>query len=494
MIVAFFSHAFKNFIRSSSFGKEISVQLALGLIALVVLGYSLAFGFALERIIVSDLQQSEPIVFLNGLLIYYFVSEFLTRYFIQSLPVLNIQPYLHLPIARSTIVNFLLGRSAVHVANIFVFLLFTPFALTVVANAYGMSKAWAWLLSIWLFSMTIHFILVLVRKSLDHNAWGLIMLIAVFGGFGAADYYGWLSLAAVSATIFGSVLERSDNLVIFFLLPVFAYIIAFRFFIKKLYPDEMGAQDSQRFRSAEWSFLRSFGAIGTWIRIELKLIARHKRTRAVFFIGVPFFCSLLIIYSRIYNNPNAYAGLLGLGIMATGMIAINYGQFLFSWQAGHFDFSLTQPVPLRILVESKYWLLAAITGFWFLLSIPLLYFGWALVLANFVAFLYNVGINIFLIMNMSMWGPRRIDLEANGTWNYEGMGAAQWLMSIPFLFSPYIFYLPFSIAGHPMLGLLAVGLAGLTGIVLRNKLLDITTRRLSGMRHVMASNFKKDQN
>jgi hypothetical protein len=467
------------------------MQIAVGLIALVVLGYSLALAFALERIIVTGLKQTEPIVFLDGLLIYYFLGEFLTRYFMQRLPVLRVQPYLHLPIARSKIINFMLCRSVIHVANLFVFILFTPFALTVVANAYGMPKAWAWLLSIWCVSMTIHFVLVLVRKRLDENVWGLMLLIAVFGAFAATHYYGWLSLSSVSERAFGNVVQAPANLVLFFLLPVLAYFIAFRFFIRRLYPDELRVQDSQRFHTAEWAFLRTFGIIGTWIRIELKLIARHRRTRAVFFVGIPFFASLLILYNRM-QGPHAEAAFLGLGIMGTGMVAINYGQFLFGWQGEHFDFTLTRPVSLRMFVESKYWLLAAVTGLSFLVSIPLLYFGWTVVLANFVACLYNIGVNIFMIMNMAMWGAGRISLDANGTWNYEGMGAAQWLISIPFLLGPYLFYLAFSLSGYPIPGLLAVGVAGLTGMVLRNKLLDITTRRLAGMRYALASNFRRD--
>ena len=140
MIATFLSHTWKQFFRSSSAGKDIATRIVVGLFALMIVGYSLALGFVLEPIIVKGLKQSDPIAFLNGLFIYYFIGEFVMRYFLQSAPTLHAQPYLHLPIARSTIVNFLLGRSIIHVMNVIVFLLFTRFALTAVASTYGTSQ------------------------------------------------------------------------------------------------------------------------------------------------------------------------------------------------------------------------------------------------------------------------------------------------------------------------------------------------------------------
>jgi hypothetical protein len=171
---------------------------------------------------------------------------------------------------------------------------------------------------------------------------------------------------------------------------------------------------------------------------------------------------------------------------------MNYGQFLFSWQGAHFDFTLVQPTSIRQFVESKYWLLASTTLAWFLFSIPYVFLGWHFLLINLTASLYNIGINTFVVMNMSMWGAKKIDLKHPGSLNFEGIGAAQWLMGIPLIASPYLFYLPFSLMGYPVLGLISVGMAGLIGIVFQKLNIDFTTLRLSNRRHQMASNFRKD--
>ncbi|KXK23766.1 MAG: hypothetical protein UZ12_BCD005002408 [Bacteroidetes bacterium OLB12] len=161
-------------------------------------------------------------------------------------------------------------------------------------------------------------------------------------------------------------------------------------------------------------------------------------------------------------------------------------------RAGIFDFILTRPVSLTQYVESKYWLLSGVTVICFLLSIPYVYFGWKILLIQTAMTLFNLGVNSYVIMNMAMWEPKKIDLGKGTTFNYEGVGAAQWVMGIPILIGPYLFYLPFSWAGYPTLGLLAVGIVGLIGIVLRPYFLKITTQRLESRRYVIAAGFRKD--
>src|SRR5690606_25197939 len=153
---------------------------------------------------------------------------------------------------------------------------------------------------------------------------------------------------------------------------------------------------------------------------------------------------------------------------------MNYGQFLFSWQGAHFDFTLTRPTSIRLFVESKYWLLASTTVLWFLICVPFVFLGWQFLVINLVASLYNIGVNAFVVMNMSMWGARRIDLKHPGSLNLEGMGAAQWIMGLPLILSPYLFFLPFKFLGYPMTGLVSVGVVGLIGFLLRMKLIAVS--------------------
>lgn len=491
MVTTLLDHGWKKFTRSASFNKDVATSVFLGIMALMMVGYSLAFGFTLNTIITKGLGQDDSFTFLNMLLLYYFVVEFVMRYMIQNLPVIDIQPYLHLPMKRSGIMHFLLIKSLVHVMNFLVLLLFTPFAFTVVAGKFGLGGAWIWLLSIWTISLALHYLVIIFKKQLDDSIWGILVFVIFFSLLAAADYYSWFKLSDISAAFFSGAASGASVLLLVILLLCTLYFFCFRFFIQGVYNDEQQIGTVKR-KAQDFSFLQGFGNIGDWINLELKLIFRNKRPRTVLYMSGLFLLYGLIFYTQDKYREGMPWFLLFVGLFITGIFMINYGQYLYSWQASHLDFTLTRPVSLRQFVESKYWLLNTVTVFCFLLSIPYAWFGWDIIFANAMLTLFNLGVNIFIILNMAMWGPKKINLTKGGSMNYQGVGAAQWVMGIPLLLSPYVVYIPFASFGRSDLGIIAIGLTGVLGIVLRPYLLNLTVKRLERLKYSIAEGFRQD--
>ena len=493
MVLKLLSHGFKKFSRSASLSKDITAAIFLGLISVMFLGYAFALGFALEKIITKGLQQADSFLFLNGLLLYYFGFEFMIRYIMQSLPILDIQPYLHLPLKRNRIVHYLLIKSVVHVLNSLVFLLFVPFAFTAVAEKFNTGSAWLWMLSLWLSSLSLHYLVIIFKKKLDDSIWGVLTILVLLSIIGGADYYGWFKLSEISAYLFSLPVQGYYFTLALFALCALLYFLNFNVFIQNVYLDENSNSESgSKLKSQDWAFLQGFGTIGEWINLEAKLILRNKRPRTILVLTSFFMLYGLFFYTKDSYTQGMPSFLIFIGTFITGIFLMNYGQFLFSWQANHFDFTLTRPISLRQFLESKYWLLSAVTIACFLLSIPYAYFGWNILLINTSLLLFNVGVNVFVIMNMAMWAPKKIDLAKGGTLNYEGLGAAQWVMGFPVLLAPYVIYLPFKFAGHPTVGVLAIGFVGLIGIALRNYLLNLTTNRFLRLKHSIAAGFRQD--
>ncbi len=493
MVSTLLSHGWKKFTRSSAFSKEAATSVFMGIIVVMMVGYSLALGFGLNYIITEGLNQSDSFTFLNKLLLYYFVVEFVMRYMIQSAPVLDIQPYLHLPIKRSRIMNFLLVKSLAHVLNFSVLLLFAPFAFMVVAGKFGTAGAWNWLLFIWTFSLCLHYIVILFKKKLDDGFWSILIFIVLFSSLAAADYYQWFRLSDVSALIFSAAASQVLLLLVIVGILIALYVTNFNFFLQGVYPEENQLNKNVSRSTQDFSFLQKIsGGLGNWINLELKLILRNKRPRSVSFLSLMFLFYGLFFYTQDKYTSGGSGFPIFIAIFVTGGFMISYGQLLYSWQSVHFDFTLTRPVSLRQYIESKYWLMVVTTTFAFLLSIPYAYFGWHLVFNHAMAALFNIGVNSYIILNLALWGPKKIDLSKGGTMNYEGIGAAQWVMSIPLILSPYIFYLPFKIFGYSDLGLLAIGIVGLCGILLRPYFLNLTSKRLEQLKYSMAEGFRKD--
>lgn len=492
MISTLLSHGWKKFTRSAAFNKEVTASIFLGLMAIMMVGYTVALGIGLNYIITEGLNKPDSFTFLNMLLLYYFVLEFVMRYMIQNVPVLDIQPYLHLPLKRSRIMHFLLVKSLVHVMNFAVLLLFTPFAITVVAQKFGAASGLSWLLSIWMISLSLHYLVMLFKKKLDDSLWGILIFVLFFSGLAAADYYHWFRLSDVSAALFAAAANHSLVLLLSIATTGALYFFNYQVLLQGVYYDEQSGQSVVSRKTQDFTFLKGLGILGDWISVELKLIFRNKRPRTVFYMSGLFLLYGLFFYTQKSYTEGMPSFLLFVGIFITGIFMINYGQFLFSWQASHFDFILTRPISIRQYIESKYWLLNSVTLLCFLLSIPYAYFGWNIVFNHAMLTLFNMGVNIFIVLNMAMWGPKKLNLTKGGSLNYEGVGAAQWVMGIPLLVSPYVIYTPFAIAGKAQWGILAIGLVGAIGILLRPYLLTLTAKRFERLKYSIAEGFRKD--
>jgi hypothetical protein len=151
---------------------------------------------------------------------------------------------------------------------------------------------------------------------------------------------------------------------------------------------------------------------------------------------------------------------------------------------------LTRKVSFREHIEAKYWLFVAASTIAFTVSLAYGYFGWKIILINLVAYLFNIGINVFAVMRIAMYSPKKIDLNKGAAFNYEGIGAAQFLIMIPIMILPYILYAPLLLLGYEDLGLALTGVLGLIGFAFRNKMLSGLTNAFVENRYKTAASFR----
>ena len=487
-------HSFLQFTRSASFSKNVATLVLLGFLCLLFGGYFLVAAFLLDTILqkVSGLQTTFPV--LCEILIYYFMGEAFLRYFLQSLPVLNLQQYLHLPIRRSSLVHFVLLRSFVHPFNFLTAIFFLPYTLQILIPQLGSAAAWSWWGSMVLISLLIHNGVFFFKKQLDDKPLGTILLIALVLLLGAIQYFDWFSLGALTSPVFAAATDLLWLPLILATLLVFAYFLNFLFLRRHTYPEAWSKNQEEKIKAVPaLGILSNLGISGELVGLEIRLILRHKRTRSLMVLTAFFLFYGLIFYRDTLYMEEMPGLLIFVGVLITGMFMMNYGQFLLSWNSSHYDFLLSKPVPTLDYLKAKFYLMVAVGLLTFVLTIPYVYFGWKILLINTAMLLFNFGVNIYVIMNMSMWSPKRISLEKGSIFNYEGLGAAQWVMAIPILLLPYVFYLPFSLTGNPEMGLMAIGAVGLLGIFFHKPLLAYTTRRLESKKYSISHTFRNEQ-
>jgi hypothetical protein len=152
----------------------------------------------------------------------------------------------------------------------------------------------------------------------------------------------------------------------------------------------------------------------------------------------------------------------------TGIFIINYGQFMFSWQASYFDGLLVSKISFKDFLKAKFLLFTIVSTVAFLLTIPYIYFGWKVVLIHFIMYLWNLGVNTTIVLFFANRNYKRIDLSKGASFNWEGVGATQLLLSFPLILLPYVVFLPFKFLKIPDVGFAALAIIGVIFILTRN--------------------------
>ena len=193
-----------------------------------------------------------------------------------------------------------------------------------------------------------------------------------------------------------------------------------------------------------------------------------------------------------YPNPKyeTFGWGIFVGMFITGVFIINYGQFMFSWQSSHFDGILAKNISPEDFFKSKFILLTLFTSITFLLTIPYVYFGWKVLFVHFMLYLWNVGVNIVIVLFFANRNFKRIDLSKGGSFNWEGVGSTQWLLSIPFFIGPYLFFIPLNMMGYAQEGIMVIGFIGLTFIITRQFWLTKLVENFLKKRYLIAEGFR----
>lgn len=113
MFKQFINLEVKAFFRSASVGKSIALKVFLGFLALYFLLSFLVLGLALYPLLLEEFPNQKPIELVNDAVLFWLAIDLIFRFFMQSLPVMNIKPLLILPIPRKKVIHFVLLKKPI---------------------------------------------------------------------------------------------------------------------------------------------------------------------------------------------------------------------------------------------------------------------------------------------------------------------------------------------------------------------------------------------
>jgi hypothetical protein len=95
-----------------------------------------------------------------------------------------------------------------------------------------------------------------------------------------------------------------------------------------------------------------------------------------------------------------------------------------------------------------------------------------------------------VIFALGLNSRKSIDLDQRAMFNYQGMGATQWLMTFPILFGPLAVFGILSVAFGNIAAYIILGALGLTGIILHPRLISYFTKQYLARKHKMIAAYK----
>lgn len=490
MLNTFLSHQWKGFFRSRGKGTNIAVQIIMGLLILYLLICALAVGFFMDKIIHQVYPDRNVMEVFNGLILYYFALEFLSRMQIQELPTLAIVPYLHLRIARRKLVNFLNIRALFSAFNIIPIFVFFPFIIINIYSTYGSFAGIMFMLAIISLSIFNNYLALYVKRLSISNVRFVIVGFLVLITLGLLEYFEVFSIAAISNQVFTLIAKQPLIALVFPVLAIVIFNINARYLRSNLYMEELQAGEEKK-SSTDYPFLDRFGAAGQLAALEIKLIMRNKRSKSTVSKGLLFIFYGLLFYKQKELDQNEFGMMLFAAIFMTGNMVLLYGQFMFGWQSAEFDGLLTNKISIRNFFKAKL-LLFNLSSTALTLVVSLYGFiSWKILVVQLAAYLFSIGIAPIIVMYFSTYNYKAIDMKSGSSFNWQGVGVTSMLLSLPIFLLPYAFYVPFNMMGKPFWGLAALGIAGLVCFLSRSFWIGVLVKAFNTRKYKIAEGFRE---
>ncbi|WP_119788762.1 DUF5687 family protein [Flavobacterium anhuiense] len=484
MIKKFIYLQWKAFIRSASFGKNLAMKIIIGFLMIY---FSLVFvAMGVGAFYVLKDMNLEPLATINKFLIYYFLFDLVIRLLLQSIPVLNIKPLLVLPFKKPVIVHFSLGKTALSFFNWVHALFFVPFSVVLILEGYDVVGIFFWYVGAMAFIYINNF-LNIILSNIDKLFVVFVVLILALAG---AQYYQFFDITTFTTPFFQNFYDIEGV----FLIPVLIlgglYAFTFKYFKNNLYLDAGLSVKEDVATTENLAWLNQFGTLGTFLKNDIKLIKRNKRSKTTIFMSVLFLFYGFLFFGNSHQPPVMH---IFAGIFVSGGFLFVFGQFVPSWDSSYYQLMMTQNIPYRGYITSKWWLIVIVTFLSTILASFYLFLGWEIYLTIVVGAIYNIGVNSHLVLLGGAFTKTPIDLSnAGGAFgDKKAFNVNAMLLTLPKILLPLGLYAIGLYLNNKNLGLALVAGAGVLGFVFKEKVFSLIEKRYKVEKYSTISAYKQ---
>ena len=463
MFAKFIYLEWKSFTRSASFASNLALKILMGFLVLYFTVLFLALGVGSFYILKE--MKLDPLVTINKFLIYYFVMDLIVRLMLQAIPVMNIRPLLTMPFKRPTIVHFALGKTTLSFFNLIHAFFFLPFSAVLIYEGYDVISVLLWLIGLYSIVYANNFLNILLNNK--DNLLGIFLSIALI--LAGCQYYKLFDITLYTYPFFEALFHTKWVFALPVLIMIGLYYWTYNFLKGDLYLDAGLTVKNDIAKTEQLTWLNQFGTLGTFLKNDIKLIKRNKRSKTTIGLSIMFLFYGLIFFNSNSHQPEVMR--IFAGIFVSGGFLITFGQFVPSWDSAYYQLMMTQNIPYRGYLNSKWWLMIIGTVISTILASFYLYFGWQIYLTIVVGAIYNIGVNSLLVLLGGAFTKTPIDLSSGkGAFgDKKAFNVKTMLITIPQLILPVLLYWWGSYLMNANLGLAFVAIVGILGLALKNK-------------------------
>jgi len=454
----------KEFNRSKSLGGKTVAKVFkwIGIVYFAIL--SLAWGIILSWPKEEDIMA--PFLYINKQLIYCLVYLVVMRYFIQSLPVLNIKPLLLTPLLKKKIVRYVVLKTVPTYFNILPLFFLIPFSISLSQN----DEFSALGLIFWNINLVGLIYLTNFFNFLLNNKRNLIYVLGAFLALiKALDYYSIVDFTIYSEKFFYFFYETPYVALFTWVLVFWLYNYVSTFFYNGLYIDKGIKSKIKEANFEDYSWLDSIGKTAVFIKNDLRLLKRSKRARMAVYMGIG-----LLFYGLLFQSSEEILGstftFFGY-LFSTGGFLFMFGSFVPSWDSQYYPLMMTQNIEYKEYLNSKWSLMIIGTIISTILaSFIYSFFGINAFFAVLAGSAYNMGVNGYLTLWAGAYTKTPIDLNSssNAFGDKKAINAKTILVGIPQMLVPLLVYFFGNLYYDHMTACLLVAGLGFLGIFLKS--------------------------
>lgn len=451
---------------------------------LLIMGVSM--GFALKG------DYSAAYHRLDGGFFYLLIIDFWMRFMMQETPAQKAQAYALLPIRRSFLMKSYLIRSMLSWGNLFWGFFLIPFGLISVAPLAGWWAFLGWLLGYWLLFVFNGLCYLFVRAlCMKHMLWFLAPL-AIHAAIVCICVIPDHNIMRVPCVMFmnGFVQWQFLPYLIVLALIGFAYWANYKLQMGMVY-NEIGKKEEVQLKNvSQFKALNRYGAMGEYLKMEIKLRLRNKQVKTQFFVGL----GLIVFFSAMLYFTDIYDG----GFMKSFICLYNYVILgvmtlitIMCYEGNYIDGLMSRRDSIYDLLRAKYYFNSALLLLPFIFILPLMIIGKISVWMNLGYLFFTVGVLYPCVFQLAVYNKNTLPLNAKLTKTSSGT-MTQSIISMVILFLPLAFEKLFVILFGPVWGYMPLIVLGITGLLthrlwLRNIYSRMMVRRYENMEGFRAS-------